>query len=130
MCTDAPVLTPRQIVEQLDRVVVGQRLAKEKLAHLLWYNQHRRHLVATGVDANTIPDKLHALFVGPSGVGKTLLVRSAAALLGVPFFQTSAPGYSAAGYVGLNWPTVYGGHDRPLAYQAIVGSARTARAPN
>jgi ATP-dependent Clp protease ATP-binding subunit ClpX len=101
-CSARPLLTPAQIVARLDERVVGQDLAKRKLAGALWWNHYRRLLGGSGIDAATLPPRRNVLLAGPSGTGKTLLVRSAAELFGAPCFITAATSYSRVGYVGLN----------------------------
>lgn len=104
-----PLLSPSRIVARLSERVVGQSLAKQKLAGALWWNGHRRLLVANGIDPHTIPPRQNVLLAGPSGTGKTLLVKAAAELFGVPFFATPATSYSRVGYVGLNPEDMIGG---------------------
>ncbi len=89
---------PAELVAGLDRVVVGQDQAKRTLA-LAAYRHYlgvvgRRH----GVDSAF--GKQHTLLLGPTGCGKTQLVRELAALLEVPFAMVSATNYVEAGYVG------------------------------
>ena len=96
------LLGPAHLVARLDECVVGQNVAKQKLAGALWWNRYRRLLIASGVDGKTLPPRRNVLLAGPSGTGKTLLARSAAELFAVPCFCTSATSYSRVGYVGLN----------------------------
>src|SRR5271157_1822089 len=85
--------TPKQLVAELDRFVYGQQLAKEKLAHALWMNRQRMEFIRKGVPPHSIPGKLNLMIVAPTGQGKTLLFKTAAAILKVPFFFTLATCY-------------------------------------
>ncbi len=122
----ASLLTPAQIVARLDERIVGQDLAKQKLAGALWWNNYRRLLIADGIDAATLPPRRNVLLAGPSGTGKTLLARSAAELFAAPCFVTSATSYSRVGYVGLNPEDMIGGllalcgGDTALAERGLV----------
>lgn len=102
-------MTPKKIVERLDETVVSQRVAKEKLAYVLWHNQHRLQKIAAGVDPDTITAKSNLLLLGPSGSGKTFLIGEASKILDIPFFRASATDFSGPGYVGANVPELLGG---------------------
>ncbi len=79
-------MTPKQIITELDRKVVGQTAAKEALA--LFARRHYRRVqvrVASGETADLIP-KENVLEIGPTGVGKTFLVKTLSEVLSVPFW--------------------------------------------
>src|SRR5262249_47591439 len=101
--------SPARIIARLDERVIGQDVAKQKLAGALWWNQYRRLLVAGGIDPNTLPPRQNALPAGPGGPEKPRRPRTAAALFRVPCFVPSAPSYSRVGYVGLDPEDMIGG---------------------
>jgi ATP-dependent Clp protease ATP-binding subunit ClpX len=90
--------TPRQIKEYLDEYIVGQDRAKKSIAVAV-HNHYKRLLVADGDDGIEL-DKSNVLLVGPTGVGKTLIARTLAKLLNVPFAIADATTLTEAGYVG------------------------------
>ncbi len=95
--TDIP--SPRKIVEHLDQYVIGQSSAKKILAVAV-HNHYKRlnndHQGGTGVEI----EKSNILLAGPTGSGKTLLARSLARMLNVPFAIGDATTLTEAGYVG------------------------------
>jgi endopeptidase Clp ATP-binding regulatory subunit ClpX len=92
-------LTPRQIARHLGRFVIGQTEAKKVLSVALC--DHFGHIRQTeeGYPA-PFYQKQNVLIFGPTGVGKTHLIRSAAELIGVPFVKADATKFSETGYVG------------------------------
>lgn len=93
--------TPRQIVEELDQTIIGQNEAKKALA--LAVCDHYRHLQAEqDGDVMNHYQKQNVLLLGPTGVGKTFLVRSIAKMIGVPFVKADATRFSEVGYMGAN----------------------------
>ena len=90
-------LTPRQIVAQLDKYVVGQHKAKRAVAIALrnrWRRQHLRPEMADEV----LPKNI--LMIGPTGVGKTEIARRLARLAQAPFLKVEASRFTEVGYVG------------------------------
>lgn len=94
--------TPQEIVEHLDRWVIGQHSAKQILSVAV-YNHFKRHRVDH--DKCQV-DKSNVLLIGPSGSGKTLLVRTLAEILDVPFVQVDATVFTETGYVGEDADTI------------------------
>jgi ATP-dependent Clp protease ATP-binding subunit ClpX len=92
-----PVKTPREIRTFLDEYVVGQERAK-KILSVAVHNHYRR--VAAGPVSDVELDKSNILLVGPTGSGKTLLARTLARMLDVPFAIADATTLTEAGYVG------------------------------
>ncbi len=98
-------LTPRQIHDYLDRFVVSQDQAKRALAVAVCdhYNYIRRCINGEIDDATDINHAKHnVLMMGPTGVGKTYIMRCLAQLIGVPFVKADATKYSETGYVGYD----------------------------
>jgi ATP-dependent Clp protease ATP-binding subunit ClpX len=90
---------PKEIKEYLDRYVIGQEHAKKYLSVAV--HNHYKRLLHTDSDDNDIEiDKSNVLLIGPTGTGKTLLARTLARLLKVPFAICDATTVTEAGYVG------------------------------
>ncbi|HLA64606.1 MAG TPA: ATP-dependent protease ATPase subunit HslU [Rhodothermales bacterium] len=95
---DAPgALTPRQIVAELDRYVVGQDAAKKSVAIAL-RNRWRRLQAPPALREEIAPNNI--LMIGPTGVGKTEIARRLARLSGAPFVKVEATKFTEVGYVG------------------------------
>jgi ATP-dependent HslUV protease ATP-binding subunit HslU len=94
---DATALTPRQIVEELDKYIVGQAKAKRAVAVAL-RNRYRRSRVREDLRNEITPKNI--LMIGPTGVGKTEIARRLAGLVGAPFVKVEATKYTEVGYVG------------------------------
>ncbi|HEU5200854.1 MAG TPA: ATP-dependent protease ATPase subunit HslU [Ktedonobacterales bacterium] len=90
-------LTPQQIVEELDRYIVGQAAAKRAVAVAL-RNRYRRLQLAPEVRAEITPKNI--LMIGPTGVGKTEIARRLAKLADAPFVKVEATKFTEVGYVG------------------------------
>jgi ATP-dependent HslUV protease ATP-binding subunit HslU len=90
-------LTPRQIVRELDRYIVGQSDAKRAVAVAL-RNRWRRQQVEGDLRSEISPSNL--ILVGPTGVGKTEIARRVARLAGAPFVKVEASKFTEVGYVG------------------------------
>ena len=93
----ASQLTPRQIVAELDRYIVGQAKAKRAVA-IAMRNRYRREQLAGDMRGEIIPKNI--LMIGPTGVGKTEIARRLATLAGAPFVKVEATKYTEVGYVG------------------------------
>ena len=90
-------LTPRQIVAELDRYIVGQGKAKRAVA-IAMRNRFRRDRLSDDMRDDIIPKNI--LMIGPTGVGKTEIARRLATLAGAPFVKVEATKYTEVGYVG------------------------------
>ena len=90
-------LTPRQIVAELDRYIVGQGDAKKAVAIAL-RNRWRRQRAPESIRAEISPNNI--ILIGPTGVGKTEIARRLAKLAGAPFVKVEASKFTEVGYVG------------------------------
>ncbi|QSF42944.1 ATP-dependent protease ATPase subunit HslU [Paenibacillus tianjinensis] len=90
-------LTPRQIVAELDKYIVGQKLAKKSVAVAL-RNRYRRSLLPEELRDEVVPKNI--LMIGPTGVGKTEIARRLAKLVNAPFIKVEATKFTEVGYVG------------------------------
>ena len=90
-------LTPRQIVKELDRYIIGQDEAKKSVAIAL-RNRYRRSMVEEKMREEISPKNI--LMVGPTGVGKTEIARRLAKLVAAPFVKVEATKFTEVGYVG------------------------------
>ena len=90
-------LTPRQIVRELDRYIIGQEEAKKSVAIAL-RNRYRRSRVEESMREEISPKNI--LMIGPTGVGKTEIARRLAKLVSAPFIKVEATKFTEVGYVG------------------------------
>src|SRR5438128_6598178 len=90
-------LTPRQIVQELDRHIVGQDAAKRAVAVAI-RNRWRRQQLPDEVRKDVTPKNI--IMIGPTGVGKTEIARRLAQLVGAPFVKVEATKYTEVGYHG------------------------------
>ncbi len=90
-------LTPKQIVEQLDRFIIGQKEAKKSVAVAL-RNRYRRSLIDERLREDITPKNI--IMMGPTGVGKTEIARRLAKLVHAPFVKVEATKFTEVGYVG------------------------------
>src|SRR5206468_551122 len=90
-------LTPRQIVAELDKYIVGQDAAKRAVAIAI-RNRWRRQQLPPDLRKDVTPKNI--IMMGPTGVGKTEIARRLAELVGAPFLKVEATKYTEVGYVG------------------------------
>jgi ATP-dependent HslUV protease ATP-binding subunit HslU len=90
-------LTPKEIVAQLDKYIVGQTQAKRAVA-IAVRNRWRRQQLADDIRQDVAPKNI--LMIGPTGVGKTEIARRLATLTGAPFIKVEATKYTEVGYHG------------------------------
>jgi ATP-dependent HslUV protease ATP-binding subunit HslU len=98
MTNNQAVMTPREIVEELNRYIIGQDPAKRAVAIAL-RNRWRRMQIDDELLKNEIMPK-NILMIGPTGVGKTEIARRLARLAGAPFIKVEATKFTEVGYVG------------------------------
>src|SRR6267142_3861225 len=90
-------LSPKQIVSQLDKYIVGQQDAKKAVAVAI-RNRWRRQQLPEQLRKDVTPKNI--ILIGPTGVGKTEIARRLAALVGAPFVKVEATKYTEVGYHG------------------------------
>ena len=112
-------LTPRQIVQELDRYIVGQDDAKRAVAIAL-RNRWRRQRAPESIREEISPNNI--ILVGPTGVGKTEIARRLAKLAGAPFVKVEASKFTEVGYVGRDVESMV----RDLV-EAAINMVRTER---
>ena len=108
-------LTPRSIVQELDKYIIGQQEAKKSVAIALCNRQRRRKLPLE-IRSDVIPKNI--LMMGPTGVGKTEIARRLAALINAPFTKVEATKFTEVGYVGRDVESIV--HDLVEASVAKV----------
>src|SRR5438270_13518693 len=106
-------MTPREIVAELDRYIVGQDAAKRAVAVAI-RNRWRRQQIRPGLRKDVTPKNI--IMMGPTGVGKTEIARRLAQLVGAPFVKVEATKYTEVGYVGRDVESMI----RDLTEAAIV----------
>ncbi len=112
-------MTPREIVQELDKHIIGQDAAKRAVAIAL-RNRWRRMQVDESLRAEITPKNI--LMIGPTGVGKTEIARRLAKLANAPFIKVEATKFTEVGYVGRDVESII----RDLADVAIKLSRETA----
>src|SRR5467141_4510753 len=90
-------MTPKQIVQELDRYIVGQDAAKRAVAVAI-RNRWRRQQLPAELRKDVTPKNI--IMIGPTGVGKTEIARRLAQLVGAPFLKIEATKYTEVGYHG------------------------------
>jgi ATP-dependent HslUV protease ATP-binding subunit HslU len=90
-------MTPRQIVAELDKYIVGQHAAKKAVAVAIRHRWRRQQLAA---ELRTDVTPKNIILIGPTGVGKTEIARRLAQLVGAPFIKVEATKFTEVGYVG------------------------------
>ena len=123
-------LTPREIVRELDRYIVGQDEAKRAVAVAL-RNRYRRAQLPREMQEEVTPKNI--LMVGPTGVGKTEIARRLAKLVDAPFVKVEATKFTEVGYVGRDVEIHHsrpGGSVHPPGQGAFIKRASTSRRAN
>ncbi|HJT98166.1 MAG TPA: ATP-dependent protease ATPase subunit HslU [Rhodanobacteraceae bacterium] len=114
-------LTPREIVNELDRYIIGQNAAKRAVAIAL-RNRWRRMQLEPALREEVTPKNI--LMIGPTGVGKTEIARRLAALANAPFIKVEATKFTEVGYVGKDVEQIV----RDLADSAVKMAREQAKA--
>ncbi len=117
---DAPTYSPREIVSELDRFIVGQGDAKRAVAIAL-RNRWRRQQLPEALREEVVPKNI--LMIGPTGVGKTEIARRLAKLAQAPFLKVEATKFTEVGYVGRDVESIV----RDLVEASIAMLRDTAR---
>ncbi len=115
-----PLFTPREIVSELDRFIVGQADAKKAVAIAL-RNRWRRQQLPAGLREEVVPKNI--LMIGPTGVGKTEIARRLARLAQAPFIKVEATKFTEVGYVGRDVESIV----RDLVEVSIAMLRETSR---
>src|SRR5687767_3329068 len=97
------IMTPAEIVSELDKFIIGQRKAKKSVAIAL-RNRWRRQQVSEPMRTEITPKNI--LMIGPTGVGKTEIARRLAKLANAPFIKVEATKFTEVGYVGKDVDTI------------------------
>lgn len=105
-------LTPKEIVSELDKYIIGQEEAKKAMAIAL-RNRYRRSLLSQELQEEITPKNI--IMIGPTGVGKTEIARRLAKLVHAPFIKVEATKFTEVGYVGRDAESMV----RDLVYAAI-----------
>jgi ATP-dependent HslUV protease ATP-binding subunit HslU len=113
------MMTPREIVSELDKHIVGQAAAKRAVAIAL-RNRWRRSQVAEPLRTEITPKNI--LMIGPTGVGKTEIARRLAKLANAPFVKVEATKFTEVGYVGRDVDTIV----RDLVESAVKAAREAA----
>ncbi len=90
-------LTPRKIVEELDKYIIGQHKAKKAVA-IAMRNRWRRQRLSPELKDEVLPKNI--IMIGPTGVGKTEIARRLSRLANAPFVKVEASKFTEVGYVG------------------------------
>ena len=118
-------LTPREIVRELDRYIIGQTDAKRAVAVAL-RNRYRRAQLPEEIREEVTPKNI--LMIGPTGVGKTEIARRLAKLVDAPFIKVEATKFTEVGYVGRDVESII--RDLVEASIRLVKNQHTARVRN
>src|SRR3990167_10734430 len=95
---DDAIMTPREIVQELDKHIIGQDQAKRAIAIALRNRWRRMQITDAALRSEIMPKNI--LMIGPTGTGKTWLSRCAAKLAQAPFIKVEATKFTEIGYVG------------------------------
>ena len=112
-------LTPREIVAELDKHIIGQNKAKRSVA-IAMRNRWRRMQLDESIREETTPKNI--LMIGSTGVGKTEIARRLAKLTDAPFLKVEATKFTEVGYVGKEVDSIIDEPDEPQTEEEMLAS--------
>ena len=114
-------LTPRKIVEELDKYIIGQHKAKKAVA-IAMRNRWRRQQLSPELKDEVLPKNI--IMIGSTGVGKTEIARRLSRLAHAPFVKVEASKFTEVGYVGRDVESMIQGSYRIVDRHGEVGACR------
>lgn len=97
------IVHPKQLIDNLNKVVIGQDDAKKKIATAVFTHLVKQYMLSMPNQSHKYGNKNNILLTGPSGVGKTLMIRTIAKMTNLPLVEFDATNITPSGYVGRNF---------------------------